>query len=223
MPPSRPLPSTRLGLCLSLSQVGEVWLRGSCVARGYWNAPEATALTFHATLDGSTSGAPEREPAPDAHHLRTGDLGFVHEGRLFIVGRLKDVLLLRGRTLHAHDLEELAEQSAADALRTGCGAAFAVDSEHGEALVLMLGVPWVAMDSTANILANGVLAGSAFVLFRIFDILKLPPANRIQNLKGGSGILLDDIVAGAQAWAVLKILLLWKSPAEVVACLGWNA
>ena len=97
------------------------------------------------------------------------------------------------------------------------------DETAGQALVLMLGVPWVAMDSTANILANGVLAGSAFVLFRIFDILKLPPANRIQNLKGGSGILLDDIVAGAQAWAVLKILLLWKSPAEVVACLGWNA
>ena len=87
-------------------------------------------------------------------------------------------------------------------------------------VVLMLGVPWVTMDSTANILANGVLAGTAFVLFRIFDILKLPPANRIQNLKGGSGILLDDIVAGVQAWAVLKLLLLWKSPTEVVECLG---
>ena len=59
-----------------------------------------------------------------------------------------------------------------------------------------------------------------FVLFRIFDILKLPPANQIQNLKGGSGILLDDIVAGAQAWGVLQLLLLWKSPSEVVACLG---
>ncbi len=94
------------------------------------------------------------------------------------------------------------------------------DETAGQALVLMLGVPWVAMDSTNNILANGVLAGAAFVLFRIFDILKLPPANRIQNLKGGSGILLDDIVAGVQAWGSLKLLLLWKSPAEVVACLG---
>ena len=97
------------------------------------------------------------------------------------------------------------------------------DETAGQALVLMLGVPWVAMDSTANILANCVLAGTAFVLFRIFDILKLPPANRIQNLKGGSGILLDDIVAGAQAWVVLKLLLLWKSPTEVVDCLGLAA
>ena len=97
------------------------------------------------------------------------------------------------------------------------------DETAGQALVLMLGVPWVAMDSTANILANCVLAGTAFVLFRIFDILKLPPANRIQNLKGGSGILLDDIVAGVQAWVVLKLLLLWKSPTEVVDCLGLAA
>ena len=97
------------------------------------------------------------------------------------------------------------------------------DETAGQALVLMLGVPWVAMDSTANILANGVLAGTAFVLFRIFDILKLPPANRIQNLQGGSGILLDDIVAGVQAWVVLKLLLLWKSPTEVVDCLGLAA
>jgi phosphatidylglycerophosphatase A len=94
------------------------------------------------------------------------------------------------------------------------------DETAGQALVLMLGVPWVAMNTTENILANGVLAGTAFVLFRIFDILKLPPANQIQNLKGGSGILLDDIVAGAQAWGVLQLLLLWKSPSEVVACLG---
>ena len=68
--------------------------------------------------------------------------------------------------------------------------------------------------------ANLLLAGTAFVLFRVFDILKLPPANRIQNLKGGSGILLDDIVAGAQAWVTLKIILLWKTPTEVIDCLG---
>ncbi len=97
------------------------------------------------------------------------------------------------------------------------------DETAGQAFVLMLGVPWVTMDSTANCVANALLAGTAFVLFRIFDILKLPPANRIQNLKGGSGILLDDIVAGAQAWGFLQLLLLWKNPSEVVACLGWSS
>ena len=96
------------------------------------------------------------------------------------------------------------------------------DETAGQAFMLMLGVPWLTMDSTANCVANVMLAGTAFVLFRIFDILKLPPANQIQHLKGGSGILLDDIVAGAQAWGVLKLLLLWKSPSEAAACLGWS-
>ncbi|MAV54825.1 MAG: phosphatidylglycerophosphatase [Phycisphaerae bacterium] len=94
------------------------------------------------------------------------------------------------------------------------------DETAGQAFMLMLGAPWVAMNSSEGLLANLLLAGTAFVLFRVFDILKLPPANRIQNLKGGSGILLDDIVAGAQAWVTLKIILLWKTPTEVIDCLG---
>src|SRR5207237_906017 len=67
-------------------QVGEIWVAGPSVAQGYWKRPEETAHTFHATL---ADGA--------GPFLRTGDLGFVREGELFITGRLKDLIIIRGR------------------------------------------------------------------------------------------------------------------------------
>jgi acyl-CoA synthetase (AMP-forming)/AMP-acid ligase II len=75
-------------------QVGEIWVRGASVAAGYWKKPEATAATFHAvTADGVTG------------FLRTGDLGVLHEGELYVTGRIKDVLIIRGRNLYPHDIE----------------------------------------------------------------------------------------------------------------------
>lgn len=75
-------------------QVGEIWVRGASVASGYWKKPEITASTFHATTaDGETG------------FLRTGDLGVLHEGELYVTGRIKDVLIIRGRNLYPHDIE----------------------------------------------------------------------------------------------------------------------
>ncbi len=106
-------------------EVGEVWVAGPSVAAGYWNRPEETRQVFHAmAADGS------------GPWLRTGDLGFIADGELFITGRIKDLIILRGRNLYPQDLELTAEQSHS-ALRPGCGAAFGVEVDGTEELVLV--------------------------------------------------------------------------------------
>jgi acyl-CoA synthetase (AMP-forming)/AMP-acid ligase II/acyl carrier protein len=121
-------------------RVGEIWLRGESVAQGYWRNREATAATFGAALAG--------EPASGGGWLRTGDLGFVHGGEpaelgdlgdlgdLYIAGRMKDLVIIRGRNLYPQDLEQTAERSH-PAARPGCGAAFAVERDGEERLVIV--------------------------------------------------------------------------------------
>jgi amino acid adenylation domain-containing protein len=107
-------------------KVGEVWVSGSSVAQGYWNRPEESEQTFRARLADSTP----------VTFLRTGDLGFEHEGELFIVGRLKDLIIIRGRNHHPQDIELTVEQSH-PSLRPSCGAAFSIDVEGEERLVIV--------------------------------------------------------------------------------------
>jgi acyl-CoA synthetase (AMP-forming)/AMP-acid ligase II len=101
--------------------IGEVWIAGPSVARGYWDQPEESQQTFAAHLADTGDGP----------FLRTGDLGFLNEGELFITGRLKDLIILRGRNLYPQDLERTAERCHPD-LNPGCGAAFSVDSDGQE-------------------------------------------------------------------------------------------
>jgi amino acid adenylation domain-containing protein len=110
-------------------EVGEIWVRGPSVARGYWNRPEITAATFGAKL--AHPGEIDQGP-----YLRTGDLGFLSGGELFVTGRLKDLLILRGRNHYPQDLEASVETSHA-ALRSGHGAAFAVEVDGEERLVVV--------------------------------------------------------------------------------------
>ncbi|HVR97912.1 MAG TPA: MupA/Atu3671 family FMN-dependent luciferase-like monooxygenase, partial [Thermoanaerobaculia bacterium] len=109
---------------VAAGRVGEIWVHGPHVAAGYWENPEETAATFGARL----AGEPES-------YLRTGDLGFLHEGELFVTGRLKDLIILRGRNHYPQDLELTAERSH-PALRPGGSAAFSIDHEGEERLVL---------------------------------------------------------------------------------------
>lgn len=106
-------------------QIGELLLRGPGIADGYWNKAEDTAATFGAKIAGH-----------EASYLRTGDLGFVYEGELFITGRLKELIIIRGRNLYPHDLE-LTVQNASPALRAGCGAAFSIEGETTESIVVV--------------------------------------------------------------------------------------
>ena len=106
--------------------VGEILLQGPSVSSGYWNKPEATAAAFGAKL-------PER---PGKLYLRTGDLGFLQSGELFVTGRLKDLLIIRGRNHYPQDIEWSVEH-AHPALRVGYGAAFCTDGADTEQLVVV--------------------------------------------------------------------------------------
>ena len=106
--------------------VGEIWVKSRSVAKGYWRRPEQTRQTFQATT------ADGRGP-----FLRTGDLGFVADGELFVTGRVKDLIVLRGRNYYPHDVEYAAESSS-PALRRGCATAFTVDDGAEQSVVLLL-------------------------------------------------------------------------------------
>ena len=97
-------------------EVGEIWVSGASVALGYWNDPQKTDDTFNAQLADGRGG-----------YLRTGDLGFLRDGELYVTGRLKDLLIIDGRNHYPQDLELTAER-AHPAVRPGCVAAFAVSS-----------------------------------------------------------------------------------------------
>ena len=79
--------------------VGEIWVHGDNVAAGYWSRPPEQQRCFGATLVDPSPGT------PDGPWLRTGDLGFIYEGELFIVGRIKDLVIIRGRNHHPEDIE----------------------------------------------------------------------------------------------------------------------
>ncbi len=80
-------------------KTGEIWVHGDNVSAGYWEKPEETAHTFGATIDGPSPGTPE------GPWLRTGDVGFMSEGELFVVGRIKDILIIYGRNHAPDDIE----------------------------------------------------------------------------------------------------------------------
>jgi acyl-CoA synthetase (AMP-forming)/AMP-acid ligase II/acyl carrier protein len=106
-------------------QVGEIWVSGSSVAQGYWHCPEQTEHTFQAYLADTGEGP----------FLRTGDLGFLRNNELFITGRLKEVIIIRGRNYYPQDIEQVAEKSH-PALRVNSGAAFSVEVEGQERLII---------------------------------------------------------------------------------------
>jgi acyl-CoA synthetase (AMP-forming)/AMP-acid ligase II len=111
-------------------RVGEIWLRGPNVGRGYWGRPEQSTATFRATLHGD-------DPSDPAHHwLRTGDLGMIHDKQLYVTGRLKDLVIIDGTNRYPHDIEETV-QGAHRAIRPHHVAAFAVDTGDGERLVVV--------------------------------------------------------------------------------------
>jgi acyl-CoA synthetase (AMP-forming)/AMP-acid ligase II len=114
--------------CVACSnhQVGEIWVAGPSVAQGYWNQLEETQRTFQAQLADTGEGP----------FLRTGDLGFLLNGELFITGRLKDLMIIRGQNHYPQDIERTVENSH-PALRPACGAAFTVDIKGQERLVVV--------------------------------------------------------------------------------------
>jgi amino acid adenylation domain-containing protein len=129
------LPSQRLAIVNPVNRreqppgtVGEIWLSGPGVAGGYWNLPGESKEVFKATL--------ANEPFSQTPFLRTGDLGFLGNDRLFISGRLKDLIIIRGQNHYPQDIEQSVEKCH-PALRSMAGAVFSIEMGREEKLVVV--------------------------------------------------------------------------------------
>jgi acyl-CoA synthetase (AMP-forming)/AMP-acid ligase II/predicted NAD/FAD-binding protein/thioesterase domain-containing protein/acyl carrier protein len=127
--------------------VGEIWVSSGCKARGYYGQPELSREVFQARIEGEKGVAAERD------WLRTGDLGFMHHGELFITGRRKDLIILRGRNIYPVDVERAAEAASAH-LRPGCSAVFLAEEDHEDSLVLCAELRKSAPSSWEDIAAD---------------------------------------------------------------------
>lgn len=107
-------------------EVGEIWVSGLNVAQGYWQNQSETNRIFKATLANDKN----------TFFLRTGDLGFLHDDNLYITGRLKDLIIIRGRNFYPQDIEYNVQNSH-QALSLDCGAAFSIEKDNEEKLVII--------------------------------------------------------------------------------------
>jgi len=120
-------------------RVGEIWLQGDNIGRGYWRRPEESELTFGNKLQSRlASGSHAEGTAYGETWLRTGDLGVYLDGQLYITGRIKDLVIVDGRNHYPQDIEATVA-AASDAIRTGYVAAFSVPAQDsaGEQLVVI--------------------------------------------------------------------------------------
>ncbi len=181
-------------------QVGEIWVAGPSVTAGYWNQPDQTERAFRARLAGR-----------DGTYLRTGDLGFFHDGELFVAGRVKDLIIWHGRNLHPQDIEECAE-AAHPALRRNASAAFTVDTGTGERLVLVAEAArgeQAAADAT--VVADPVRRAIAAEFEITLDELVLIRAGSL--LRTSSGKVQRDAIRRALAAGTLTVTGRWKRAA----------
>ncbi|HEX9670633.1 MAG TPA: AMP-binding protein, partial [Thermoanaerobaculia bacterium] len=201
----RPEPRT---LCPP-GEVGEIWVRGPSVARGYWRRPEETAATFGARLP---DGAPDA--LAEGPFLRTGDLGFLDGGELFVTGRVKDLIILRGRNHYPQDLEATVERSH-PALRPGCGAAFAVEVDGEERLVVAQEVERTARDTAGEEAVAAIrraLAEEHEV--QVYAVVLLRPA---ALPKTSSGKVRRHAARAEFLAGTLAALGAWRAPREEAA------
>lgn len=159
---------------LPAGSIGEIWVRGASVARGYWNQPEATRETFEARLADGFEGP----------FLRTGDLGALHGGELFITGRLKEVVILDGRNHYPQDLEATV-QAGRPMLRAGCGTAFSVDVDGRERLIVVQEVAKGTPDAELERLAGAIRADVAERHGISIHELLLLPERTVQKTSSG--------------------------------------
>ncbi|MFI4955262.1 MAG: fatty acyl-AMP ligase, partial [Gammaproteobacteria bacterium] len=159
-------------LC-SEPQMGEIWIKSASVAQGYWQKPEATEATFSAYL------ADGRGP-----YLRTGDLGVLHAGELYITGRIKDIIIIQGRNLYPQDIEAAVE-SCHSSLRLDCTAAFSIEQDGEERLVIVAEIKRTARkQDTSSIFAAIRKAVIEAVEIVPYSIQLLQPAQALKTTSG---------------------------------------
>ena len=181
-------------------RVGEIWITGPSVGQGYWRKHEETERTFRAKLVGDNEN----------RWLRTGDLGFIDDGQLFVTGRLKDLIIIRGVNRYPQDIEATVEK-ASERLRSSGAAAFAVDVEDRERLVVVCEVErrrnaeWddVIHSIRRDVAAEHELPPDAVVLVRAGSISKTS-SGKIQRHAVRQEFLNDKLLTVSQWFAWLR-------------------
>jgi thioester reductase-like protein len=115
-------------IALEAGRIGEIWIAGGSKCPGFWNNPELTLKLFHARLV-------DDSPYDDGY-LRTGDMGFMQDGELFVCGRIKDMIILRGQNYYPQDIEAVVEK-ASGLVRANCVAAFQINEDSEPALAIV--------------------------------------------------------------------------------------
>lgn len=156
-------------------QVGEIWVSGSSVTQGYWRQEAETDLAYHAYLTDTGEGP----------FLRTGDLGFVQDEELYITGRLKEVLIIRGLNHYPQDIEFTVENSH-PGLQPSSGAAFAVDVKHTERVVIVQEVKrsYLRRLDANEVLGNIRQAVAAQHSLQLYAIALLKPGSLFKTSSG---------------------------------------
>lgn len=163
--------------------IGELWLHGPSVGQGYWENPFATEKTFGGQL-----------PDDDRRWLRTGDLGFVDEGHLFVTGRVKDLIIVAGDNLHPHDVETLVE-GAHPACRAGNSAAFPwrVGGEERLGVAVEIdvgrGSPIEIVDQIREVVAEGLGASPALIALLSRNTLPKTSSGKRQRRRAAERLL----------------------------------
>jgi len=158
------------------NQVGEIWVSGSSIAQGYWQQAEKTIATFQAKLANTTD---------ERNFLRTDDRGFLRAGELFITGRIKDVIIIWGRNHYPQDIEYSVQHSH-QALRLDCGAAFTIEIDNQEKLVIVQEVERTYLN---NLNANEVFfaireAVALHHALQVYAIALIKPASIFKTSSG---------------------------------------
>lgn len=145
-------------------QIGEIWVSGPSVSKGYWNKPLETEATFEARISGTGEG----------QFLRTGDLGFLQEGELFIAGRLKNLIIIDGKNHFAHDIESTVEKAHPGIWPLGC-AVFSIENNGTEKVIVLAEVRPKLVEEQAEVIKAIRKAVSEQHELPVFDIkLTLP-------------------------------------------------
>jgi len=164
-------PQTRRAL--PEDRVGEIWAHGPSVTQGYWNRPDETRRIFAATLEGETTP-----------YLRTGDLGFIHDGELYISGRIKDLMIFNGRNVHPQDVEKTIEAVDPGFRTNGC-AVFSMEEGAATRLVIVQEVEARKKVALADVMAR--VRAEVAEQHEVFDIaaMLLVKAGKVPRTSSG--------------------------------------
>jgi acyl-CoA synthetase (AMP-forming)/AMP-acid ligase II len=146
-------------------EIGEIWVSGPSVASGYWKKSSETEFTFNARLSNTTEEKP---------YLRTGDLGFLYEGELYVTGRIKNLIISEGKNHYSHDIERTVETSHPAIRQTGC-AVFSICKSGVEDLIVIAEIEHKFVVKTEEVIKTIREAVSLYHGLRVDDIRLTKP------------------------------------------------